>query len=121
MFRTFRYATATSQAYGIPNPFLQPIPSGGRDCGQFPGEFDGAIVVVHIDHHPAGDEVLGSRERSVDYGRPALASDRMKVPSAETACLSMYARWPAVGRRSPALIACAHRLLPASIGPSAHC
>ena len=37
------------------------------------GELVGALLGVHVDHHPAGDQLLGLRERAVDDGRLALA------------------------------------------------
>ena len=38
-----------------------------------PGQLEGAVVAVDVDHHPAGDEVLGLGERTVGDRRAALA------------------------------------------------
>src|SRR5262249_23353609 len=39
---------------------------------QLPGQLEGALVAVDVDHHPAGDEVLGLSERAIGDRRTPL-------------------------------------------------
>ena len=44
-----------------------------RSRGQLTSQLERPLVAVDVDHHPAGDQVLGLRERTVGDRRPPLA------------------------------------------------
>src|SRR5215218_395593 len=58
-------------------PHLQPLvdrlPAGSGRGRQLSGQLDGAVPGVDVDDHPAGDQVLGLRERTIGDRRPPLA------------------------------------------------
>src|SRR5690625_348662 len=56
---------------------LQPLAhgptAGARSRGELAGKLQRPVVAVHVDHHPARDQVLRLRERAVGHRRLALA------------------------------------------------
>ena len=53
-------------------PLVDRLPACAGRGRQLAGQFDGSVVVVDVDHHPAGNEVLGLGERAVGDRRATL-------------------------------------------------
>src|SRR4029078_524651 len=58
-------------------PFMDRFSTRAGRGGQLAGQLERAVVAVDVDNHPAGDQILGFRERAVgDRRRPfAVVAD----------------------------------------------
>jgi hypothetical protein len=69
-------------------PLVDRLPTCPRGGRQPPGQLDGALVAVDVDHIPAGDEVLGLGGGAVSDRRATLAVVPDEPPSGASACPS---------------------------------